>query len=874
MRQNTAPTFAAGDGIVTTPAMYGQFEDVAITGDGRILAGGGYGDFVVGRYLPSGALDTSFGGSGLVGVAMTSSFDTGRVLVTQPDGKLLIAGDCGYDAFGVLRLDASGATDATFGTGGVVTTHLGAGYQFATAMAVQGDGKILVTGYMLGAGGNYDLMLVRYNTDGSLDASFGTGGAVIMDVTPGADDHAASIQLLANGRFLVVGDSNFDIALLRFNANGQLDTSFGTGGKVFTDFGATEQACATTLLANGKIVVAGSTSGPDYRFAVGQYNADGSLDTGFNGTGKTTIDFGGEDLATAMKVLADGRIVVVGSTGTGTSADFAIGCLNADGSIDTTFDGDGRQTVNPGDFDMCLGVAEQADGKLVLAGTSATLSNGTRSYELARLTGSGSLDTSFDAPANGLDGFAQFTEKGSPVVLDGNVEIDDAELTPLDDFGGASITLVRHGGANAEDIFSATGNLVLKSNVVLLSDTEIGSYVDSGGSLTITFNAKSPRVVVNEVLSSLAYSNNSEAPPPGVQIDWIFNDGNAGAQGSGGAMAGTGSTWVQITSVVDVFTGTAAGDNLTGTAGEDDISGLDGNDQLSGLAGNDSIAGGLGNDTILGGLGNDTLAGGDQADSLSGGDGNDLMAAGKGLDYLDGGAGNDTLTGGIGNDTLIGGDGSDAASYATSSDAVTVNLATGVGGSTAPATSVGSGTDSLTGIENVIGSAFNDVLAGDGNANRLDGGDGNDNLAGGLKADTLIGGAGDDTLAGGQGMDSLDGGDGNDLLKGALGTDILTGGAGADHFQFASALDGVLNIDRIVDFTSGTDVIELSASVFTAFAGQVGNTVGLGANLTYDPATGVLAYDGDGTGAGAAVTFAILGGLSHPATIGADFLIV
>jgi len=287
-----------------------------------------------------------------------------------------------------------------------------------------------------------------------------------------------------------------------------------------------------------------------------------------------------------------------------------------------------------------------------------------------------------------------------------------------------------------------------------------------------------------------------------------------------------------------------------------------------------SLAGGRGLDTLIGGTGNDTLAGGDQADQIVGGDGNDLMSAGKGLDSLDGGLGDDMLTGGIGNDTLVGGDGVDTANYATSSDAVTVNLTTGVGGSTAPAAGVGSGTDSLVGIESVIGSGFNDSLSGDGTFNRLEGGNGNDYLFGALKADTLFGGAGNDTLFGGNGHDQLDGGDGDDLLASALGADTLTGGAGADHFLFSRALDGLINIDTITDFVSGTDVIELSASIFTAYAGQVGSHIGTSTHLTYTAVTGVLAYDADGAGAGAAVTFAILGTASHPASLGADFLIV
>ena len=331
---------------------------------------------------------------------------------------------------------------------------------------------------------------------------------------------------------------------------------------------------------------------------------------------------------------------------------------------------------------------------------------------------------------------------------------------------------------------------------------------------------------------------------------------------------------------------------LIGSASENLLDGGSGNDSLDGGDGNDSLSGDLGRDSLMGGAGDDTLRSGDQADQLYGGDGNDLMSAGKGLDLLDGGNGNDTLTGGIGNDTVIGGAGIDTADYSTGSDGVTANLVTGIGGSTVSVPGVGSGTDTLTGIENLTGGFYNDslvgntgnnvlsglagddTLSGDDGFDTLDGGDGNDNLSGGIKADILNGGLGDDLLAGGQGMDTLDGGNGNDTLRGALGIDVLTGGLGADHFVFASVLDSLLNIDTITDFQSGTDVIELSAAIFSAFSGQVGNTIGLNANLIYTAGTGALAYDADGAGAGAPITFALLGATSHPASLGSDFRIV
>jgi Ca2+-binding RTX toxin-like protein len=204
--------------------------------------------------------------------------------------------------------------------------------------------------------------------------------------------------------------------------------------------------------------------------------------------------------------------------------------------------------------------------------------------------------------------------------------------------------------------------------------------------------------------------------------------------------------------------------------------------------------------------------------------------------------------------------------------------------------SADSGTDLWTGIENLLGGAFNDMLTGNTGANALTGGlgndtltgdagfdtliggDGNDSLSGGMNGDVLIGGDGNDTLGAGNGLDTVDGGEGDDKIIGALGTDSLTGGNGADRFWFRTALDGLINIDTITDFVSGTDVIELAAAIFTVYSGQIGATVGLSDNLTYDSGTGVLQYDADGAGANPGVTFAILGTSGHP-PVGNDFFI-
>ena len=229
-----------------------------------------------------------------------------------------------------------------------------------------------------------------------------------------------------------------------------------------------------------------------------------------------------------------------------------------------------------------------------------------------------------------------------------------------------------------------------------------------------------------------------------------------------------------------------------------------------------SLNGGSGNDRLYGGPGNDSLNGGVGNDRLYGGIGQDTLNGGIGDDQAYGGRGHDLFNGDTaGNDSYSGGNGRDTVDYSDSSDGVSVSLLT-----TAPqAVSAASGNDRLISIENLIGSDFNDTLTGNG------------------------------------------------------GNNTLTGGGGVDRFVFSSA-PGAGNLDTLTDFHSGQDIIVLSASVFTAYAGQVGQTVGLSATLSYDAGTGLLAYDADGAGALAAINIALLGTVSHPAALANDFLIV
>lgn len=317
---------------------------------------------------------------------------------------------------------------------------------------------------------------------------------------------------------------------------------------------------------------------------------------------------------------------------------------------------------------------------------------------------------------------------------------------------------------------------------------------------------------------------------------------------------GKGFDWAHYDSAPSAVTVNLA----TGVA-----SGGDGNDRLNGIEG------------VTGSAYNDSLTGrSDTYSELWGGKGDDLLIAG------DGGA---NLRGGLGNDILQGGKAFDWAYYDDASSSVTVNLSTG-------AASGGNGNDTLSGIEGVFGSSFNDILTGDDLGNTLEGWSGNDKLTGGKGLDSLygddgkdllLGGDDDDWLFGGGDNDTLLGGNGNDMLYGDDGNDKLTGGAGIDNFVFYS--DPVFGgIDTITDFTATDDTIQLDNIAFAALktegtlaAGKfVIGTQALDRNdfIIYNDVTGALLYDSDGSGGAAAVQIATIG--TGLALTNADFMVI
>ena len=225
-----------------------------------------------------------------------------------------------------------------------LTTDFAFGDDYARAVRLQADGKIVVAGHAYSGSNNF--ALARYNANGSLDTSFDGDGKLTTDFG-GGTDLAFALALQADGKIVAAGEatvtSNIDFALARYNANGSLDTTFSSDGKLVTDFSAGyDHGSAVAVQADGKIIVAGYAFGATmFDFALARYNSNGDLDTTFDGDGKLVTDFAGDmDLAFAIALQPNGKIVVVGNAFS-TSSDFALARYNPDGSLDTTFAGDG-----------------------------------------------------------------------------------------------------------------------------------------------------------------------------------------------------------------------------------------------------------------------------------------------------------------------------------------------------------------------------------------------------------------------------------------------------------------------------------------------------------------------------------------------------
>lgn len=295
-----------------------------------------------------------------------------------------------------------GMLDATFGTGGIVTTSVLTGYNNALTTVVQPDGKIIAAGNV-GVTSNYDVGVVRYNEDGSLDPTFGLGGMVIIEAS-NFKSFAEDIALQADGKILLAGRIFNDISfvssslLIRLLPNGTLDNDFGTGGIVSAlHNGEDNNAEAIALQQDGKILIAGHH---EDRFAVMRFNSDGSVDNTFGTAGMAKADVGRSlCFINDITLQRDGKIIAAGmGFNDNSNYGFAVARFNTDGSLDIDFADLGTKIFNvgPGN-DFLTSVKLQRNDKLVLGGHTWIANQPLLQYDLAvtRLNVDGSIDETF-----------------------------------------------------------------------------------------------------------------------------------------------------------------------------------------------------------------------------------------------------------------------------------------------------------------------------------------------------------------------------------------------------------------------------------------------------------------------------------------------
>lgn len=516
---------------------------LAFQSDGRIIVAGSAfpsvnpyqsSNFALARYNADGSLDTSFGVNGMVTTNINaSSSDSIAAVLIQSDGKIVAVGSSDnniqYNSLFVLaRYNPNGTLDSGFGNNGIVMTDIPGGPEGPSGAVLLPDGRITVVGTW---NSNY-YALARYLTNGNLDNTFGSNGTAVTPVSTvyGCCDASGGMILQPDGKVVVTGytwyntpsfGTNYDMVLARFNTDGSLDTGFGTGGRVFTDLGGGTNDLARDIVRqadDGKMIIAGYThrynatvGQMQYEFALARYNSDGTIDTQFGSNGSAITDFnnGSNDLAFALTLQSDGKVVAVGRSNT----DVALARYLGD-SIVPVADAGPDQTVDESDIVVLDGSASTDAGHppltyqwTQLAGTAVglNLSDPVHPSFIAPNVSTGGETLSFQLIVNnGLAdsapsavnvtvknvnhapvadaGVAQTVAEGSAVTLDGRASYDvdgDALIYGWTQTAGPPVALSDPGAATPSFTApSVSGGSVVLSFSLLVSDGALTASAD------------------------------------------------------------------------------------------------------------------------------------------------------------------------------------------------------------------------------------------------------------------------------------------------------------------------------------------------------------------------------------------------------------
>ncbi len=353
--------------------------------------------FSIARYNVDGSLDNTFGMNGIVNFSIGHDNDRAYSVAIQNDGKLVAAGTSttgGIADFALVRFNENGTVDNSFGTNGIVTTDISSSTDYLNSIAMQRDGKIVAVGTSFNFSGiKSAFTLARYNSNGSLDDTFGTSGKVITPIST-SYDYASAIAIQNDGKIVVAGESynansEHDFTLIRYNHDGSLDDSFGTSGIVLTSIGLKDDGIQSIAIqSDNKIIAAGVVlDTPDYNFALARYTETGDLDSTFGTNGIVIAPVEPSlDYANSVAIQSDGKIIAAGYKETGWINNNLTIRYNSDGTIDNTFGSDGVAITPIGiSSTSANAVVIQNDGNIVIAGNSSY--NNYSTFYLIRYTG-------------------------------------------------------------------------------------------------------------------------------------------------------------------------------------------------------------------------------------------------------------------------------------------------------------------------------------------------------------------------------------------------------------------------------------------------------------------------------------------------------
>jgi uncharacterized delta-60 repeat protein len=420
------PTFNASGYDIMDIQQLDLFQDVAVQSDNKIVAVGmSFNDNFIStayimRFLPSGELDTEFGGDGRFSLEIDNEANIYSVAISD-EGKIIIAGSTtDYQDYKMLliQVNPDGSIDNSFGTNGVVTINVGqvdknkADYIFD--VDTDTNGNIIVAGSSLDTAYFNMPTLVRFTPTGQLDETFGTNGVVTIQAING-ENVFDCVKIQNDGKIVAAGHYSqgliwFVLLVARYNEDGTLDTEFGDGGIIkYSYSNVDDEAFGLDITPTGNIVIAGFVGSQSYNYDayIVQFKNNGQIDSTFGTNGVIIEDYGNFDVAEDIKVLDNGKIVVVGETGEGppNGYDLAVWTYNSDGTPDLSFGQNGIAVHAISDYNVMLhGVDVQEDGKIIAVGQARASTGSENDFFIGRIIGDVSI------------GFADLTNSSSTVL--------------------------------------------------------------------------------------------------------------------------------------------------------------------------------------------------------------------------------------------------------------------------------------------------------------------------------------------------------------------------------------------------------------------------------------------------------------------------